>query len=248
MLLLSNLCPADFRSLKFIINNRSGCVQDYRQCIPFRAKCRYPQIGISTTDIVFSTRREGQSFDASGVQENGVHSELDLDHGTVNALIENVAVMGSTGAPAELAIYRGELNGEGQEEALKLVHPTTRRDDDMELLPAQQVLVIRNLFAHRKLQYVVKNDSLFFATDVPEWQTIPSTSQSLGGDGLCESFHRIIVRPNMENLLAHQKSILKQKYVEEHLTIYNRSNPREKYTVSLRITAGHLRNFFAAPG
>ncbi|CAM6083476.1 unnamed protein product [Calypogeia fissa] len=243
----------DVMSANLYINCR--LVKDYRQCIPFRAKCRYPQIWISTTDIVFSTRREGQVFDASGTQE-GLKGENDFESGTVNApFIENLAVVGSTGVPAEVATYSGESNGDSHGEAIKSSLPTTRRDDVVELLPAQQVLIIKNLFAHRKLQYIVKNDSLFFVTDVPELQTIPSTSQSGGesqllakSNGSTRSFHKIIVRPNMESLLTHQKSILKQKYVEEHLTVYNRSNPREKYTVSLRITAGHLRNFFAAPG
>jgi hypothetical protein len=235
--------------------NTCVLVQDYYRCIPFRAKCRYPQIGISTTDIVFSTRREGQAFDATGTHKtlDAVKGGSVVESGTVNApLIENLAVVGSTVVPAELGTYSNSSGPDIQGETPKFTH---RRDNDMELLPARQVLVITNLFAHRQLQFVVKNDSLYFTTDVQQSQIMPRTSHSLDGkqvpaesNGLSQSSHSIIVRPNMENLLAHQKSILKQKYVEEHLTVYNRFNPREKYTVSLRITAGHLRNFFAAPG
>ncbi|KAL2649598.1 hypothetical protein R1flu_017726 [Riccia fluitans] len=241
-------------------------VKDYQQCIPFRAKCRYPQIGISTTDILFLARRQGQS--SVWVQEDLSVTTVESisENGPVNApLIDSGAVIGSTGAEwplsDELAVK--SLNVKADEnttpEALKdtpaagVLPGKGRREEDMDLLPPVQMLIVRNLYAHRPLQYIVKNDSLFFATDFPEPQVIPCAQVTAGehneGNNSCtQAFHAIVVRPNMESIRAHQKKIFKQKYVEEHLTIYNRSNPREKYTVSLRITAGHLRSFFAAPG
>ncbi|BBM97058.1 hypothetical protein MPTK1_1g02700 [Marchantia polymorpha subsp. ruderalis] len=242
-------------------------VKDYQQCIPFRARCRYPQIGISTTDIVFSTRRQGQT--SIWMQEDSSCATGDTmsENGPVNApLIESVAVVGSTGSQCLIPVldelaYQS-VGGSADdavpaEQSKDVLTPVgqvgkARREEDMELCPPQQLLVVRNLYAHQPLQYLVKNDSLFFIADFPEPQVIPCAkiipelTEDLNGP--CESLHSIVVRPNMENLRLHQKTILKQKYLEEHLTIYNRSNPREKYTVSLRITAGHLRNFFAAPG
>jgi len=129
-------------------------------------------------------------------------------------------------------------------------------DDDLDLMPSFQILTLRNLYLHRKLEYIVKNDSLFFKVDVPGLQELPSAvSQGLnfGVHSLPTIIHEkgchdIVVRPNLDTLREHRKMVMKQKYVEEHITIYNRSNPREKYTVSLRLTAGHLRNFFAGSG
>ncbi|KAL3702130.1 hypothetical protein R1sor_020152 [Riccia sorocarpa] len=243
-------------------------VKDYQQCIPFRAKCRYPQIGISTTDILFLARRQGQSSNWVHEDLSGATVESISENGPVNApLIQSGAVIGSTGVESrmtlsdDLAVKSLHLTADEKimPEGLKdvaaaVVQPGKgRRDEDMELLPPVQTLAVRNLYAHRPLQYIVKNDSLFFSADFPESQVIPRAQVTCGdsseeNNSCSEAFHAILVRPNMENIRTHQKTIFKQKYVEEHLTIYNRSNPREKYTVSLRITAGHLRSFFAAPG
>lgn len=254
----------------------ASSVQDYQRCIPFRAKCRYPQIGISSTDVVFSTRRHGTPYTSSEGRQNYLTTgaESGDTEGLVNApFIENEVLLGFTGiqrlgqCPAGLAPttldrrdeVAGDLNSYSDTPSTLLqpgVAPKSRREDDLDLIPLSQTLIIRNLYSHRKLEYVVKNDSLFFEVDLPKEQGIAGVSEEVllpsiqspalrMHDKACQ---KIVVRPNLGTLREHQQMIMKQKYVEEHLTVYNRSNPLEKYTVSLRITAGHLRNFFAAPG
>lgn len=194
--------------------------------------------------------------------------------GPVNApFIENEVLLGSTGihhlgrvpsespseipgtgneSPDESEVHYDVLRSSQQSGPALNVH----RDDDLDLMPSFQILTLRNLYLHRKLEYVIKNDSLFFKVDVPGSQEIPSAvSQGLNLDVHTlptkmdeKACHDIVVRPNLDTLRENRKMVMKQKYIEEHLTIYNRSNHREKYTVSLRLTAGHLRNFFAASG
>lgn len=154
--------------------------------------------------------------------------------------------------PDDSEVLHGVLRSSQQSGPAHEVH----RDDDIDLIPSFQLLTLRNLYLHRKLEYIIKNDSLFFRVDVPVSQEISGT--------IPQRFHEdvsplpttmaeraslnIVVRPNLHTLRENWKMIMKQKYIEEHLTIYNRSNPREKYTVSLRLTTGHLRNFIAASG
>lgn len=251
-------------------------MQDYQRCIPFRAKCRYPQIGISSTDVVFSTRRHGSGHPFLDVTSDAqmcttANSGSSNADDPVNApFIENEVLLGSMGIHHAGHIPRDsslEISGTGydtpdeSDDVLRSSQqpgPAIRahRDDDLDLMPSFQILTLRNLYLHRKLEYLVKNDSLFFKVDVPASQEIPSAvSQGLNLDMHAlptkvheKACHDIVIRPNLETLREHRKMVMKQKYVEEHLTIYNRSNPREKYTVSLRLTAGHLRNFFAASG
>ncbi len=241
-------------------------MQDYQRCIPFRAKCRYPQIGISSTDLVFSTRRQGVLQGLLSIVEDG---DIGLSAGPVNApFIENVLVQELLQVPHNLGldIQSGKMESSTGGVELDMIPLQSKaatkvvKDEELELVPPLQALIIKNLYIHQKLEYIVKNDSLFFQTDCPEPQVIPARSAGEGGainlnknltqltSVTSQAFHSIVVRPNPESLRLHRKMILKQKYVEEHMTVYNRFNPREKYTVSLRITAGHLRNFFAAPG
>ena len=251
-------------------------MQDYQRCIPFRAKCRYPQIGISSTDIVFSTRRHGSgcnftevSIDA-GVCSTANGGPCNTDAPVNSPFIENEVLLGSTGiqhlghAPCESPSESSGTGNETPVESDDVLRSSQQsgpaikvhRDDDLDFIPSFQILTLRNLYLHRNLEYVVKNDSLFFKVDVPGSQQISSAvSQGLHLDVHTlsakmneKACHDIVVRPNLDTLRENQKMVMKQKYVEEHLTIYNRSNPHEKYTVSLRLTAGHLRNFFAASG
>lgn len=254
-------------------------MQDYQRCIPFRAKCRYPQIGISSTDVVFSTRKHGSDHTFTEITSDAgnfstANGGFCCADGPVNApFIENEVLLGSTGIQQLGCVPSGsslEASGSrnGVADDLEVPYDVLRssqqsgpahkahREDDLDLIPSFQILTLRNLYLHRKLEYVVKNDSLFFKVNVPASQEIPGViSQGLRADVLKlstkktqKSCHEILVRPNLDTLRENLKMVMKQKYIEEHLTIYNRSNPREKYTVSLRLTAGHLRNFFAASG
>ncbi|XP_024373820.1 uncharacterized protein [Physcomitrium patens] len=273
--LAEDMC--DELSATIFVNCR--LVKDYQRCIPFRAKCRYPQIGISSTDVVFSTRKHGSDHTFTEITSDAgnfstANGGFCCADGPVNApFIENEVLLGSTGIQQLGCVPSGsslEASGSrnGVADDLEVPYDVLRssqqsgpahkahREDDLDLIPSFQILTLRNLYLHRKLEYVVKNDSLFFKVNVPASQEIPGViSQGLRADVLKlstkktqKSCHEILVRPNLDTLRENLKMVMKQKYIEEHLTIYNRSNPREKYTVSLRLTAGHLRNFFAASG
>lgn len=226
--------------------------------------------------MVFSTRRHGSGYTFTdetsdvGVCSTANGGSCNTDAPVNSPFIENEVLLGSTGiqhlghVPSESP---SETSGTSNETlvASEVLYDVLRssqqsgpalRDDDLDVMPSFQILTLRNLYLHRKLEYVVKNDSLFFKVDVPGSQEIPSAvSQDLHLDVHTlstkiyeKACHDIVVRPNLDTLRENRKMVMKQKYIEEHLTIYNRSNPREKYTVSLRLTAGHLRNFFAASG
>ncbi|XP_024391254.1 uncharacterized protein [Physcomitrium patens] len=274
-LLMEDVCD-ELRATIFV---NCRLVKDYQRCIPFRAKCRYPQIGISSTDVVFSKRRHESGHTFTDISSDaGICSIANDDFcGTdvpVNApIIENEVLVGSSGiqqlgrVPSEPPLKSSGAVIDFSDDS-EVLHDVLRssqqsgpahkvhRDDDLDLIPSFQILTLRNLYLHRKLEYVIKNDSLFFRVDVPASQemsgTIPQRLHvdvpALSTRTTEKASHNIVVRPNFDTLRENRKMIMKQKYIEEHLTIYNRSNPREKYTVSLRLTAGHLRNFIAASG
>ena len=83
------------------------------------------------------------------------------------------------------------------------------------LQPAGHRMRLRNLFA-TPLEFMVRNDSVFFDVDICA--------------GTVEPFGEITLtlRPNGDAMREHSAMVLKMRYLEEHFTLYNRNNLREK--------------------
>jgi len=101
----------------------------------------------------------------------------------------------------------------------------------------QEELIVSNLF-HRDLEIVVRNDSLFFITSLPAELPLIRSKESF----------KLMVSLNIENLYQNRDMVLKDKYIEEHVSVYNKNNWNERYTIALRFTTGKLKLFYLAPG
>jgi hypothetical protein len=86
----------------------------------------------------------------------------------------------------------------------------------------------------------VVNDCLFFAVEADEGE-IPE-----GGTA------RVLVRPNMAAIHQNRRLFLKEKYIEEHITVYSYHPQRftERSFVAIRLVLGHLPSdvFYTSPG
>jgi len=86
----------------------------------------------------------------------------------------------------------------------------------------------------------VVNDCLFFAVDADEGE-IPE-----GGTA------RVLVRPNMAAIHQNRRLFLKEKYIEEHITVYSFHPQRytERCFIAVRLVLGHLPSdvFYTSPG
>ncbi|CAG8457039.1 15393_t:CDS:2, partial [Dentiscutata heterogama] len=98
-------------------------------------------------------------------------------------------------------------------------------------------IMIRNLL-DTSLEYEIVNDTMYFSLDISHSnkEVAPKTD------------HRIIVRPNVKALLKNVESIRREKYIQEHVTVYNRNRPSENYWIPLRISFGYFTNFQLASG
>jgi len=115
-----------------------------------------------------------------------------------------------------------------------------KRDSEtyvLEIEPEAHTLSIRNLHS-RPLRYTLRNDSLFFTVQCGDSPNEKDVGQ----------VYHVVVRPNMSAILEKLNQILKDKYVEEHFSVYNCNNLTEKYWVSVRLSTGHLRHFSTSPG
>lgn len=84
------------------------------------------------------------------------------------------------------------------------------------------------------------NDSLFFTVDIDE------------GDIKVGSTAKVVVRLKFEAIQQNRRLFLKEKYIEEHLTVYS-LHPRrytERCFVAIRLMLGHLPSdlFYTSPG
>jgi hypothetical protein len=101
-------------------------------------------------------------------------------------------------------------------------------------MSAQSVLIIIIL----QLRYAVRNSSLFFVIECMQEGVIEDRASSS-----C-----ISIQPNIPVINDNMNVLLKERYVEEHITIYNERRLAEKYVVSLRLTLGQRTEFSCMPG
>ncbi|KAJ3175580.1 hypothetical protein HDU87_006077 [Geranomyces variabilis] len=146
---------------------------------------------------------------------------------------------------------------------------TTGREEDMwslQLLPAHAEVEIANLLTD-PLDCCVMNDSMYFNVDLGTRDMEDAPSQSGGVVaaatvtpsltkvrrhlGLSIGSQRsaaVRVTPNMDALMRHVDKLRGEKYVVEHLTVYNRRRPREKSFIVVKLSLGHMTEFQSASG
>jgi hypothetical protein len=99
---------------------------------------------------------------------------------------------------------------------------------------------VSNLSDTEDLNYVVRSDFCVFF-DVDNYgDDYEGTSIPPSGS------HKITIIPNLS--LINDAQHANKKYIEEHFTVYNRKNMKEKSWVTLQYTRGYLRQFYTAPG
>jgi len=104
----------------------------------------------------------------------------------------------------------------------------------IELTEQQLSVNIQNIQAV-PIRYIIRNDSLFFLLKSSEDLEKPQE--------LCpDEIHEIVVIPNLESIIKHKALFFNERYIDEHLAIYNldSKNVSEYYYVNLRLRFGEL--------
>ncbi|RKO93087.1 hypothetical protein BDK51DRAFT_24729, partial [Blyttiomyces helicus] len=214
--------PID-KSIEIHINCK--LVKDYQKTVMLRAACRRPQIGLSSDECSFvGTIRRRDSAAAAGGGSAGSGTSA-----------------GSDGAPP------------GVEDDLGWA--VTFRS------PTSAVVEITNLLLD-PFECEIVNDSAYFNVEAVE------SAEPLAGDGDTGSSpvnagragassavvigadmtHRIRLVPNMEAVYRNAESLRREKYILEHVTVYNKRRPSEKRFIRLKLQFGFLSQFESASG
>ncbi|KAJ3214313.1 hypothetical protein HDU67_001804 [Dinochytrium kinnereticum] len=121
-----------------------------------------------------------------------------------------------------------------------------------EVDPPSIELPVINAF-NKDLVVEIFNDTQFFSIDDPNSRGRPSEpSFSIGSSrsflipaATARSLH---VSVNIDAFLKSEEVLRREKYVSEHIMVYNRSRPAEKCLVNFRISFGSLQDFQFASG
>eukprot|EP01113_Clastostelium_recurvatum_P027747 TRINITY_DN3354_c0_g1_i1.p1 TRINITY_DN3354_c0_g1~~TRINITY_DN3354_c0_g1_i1.p1 ORF type:complete len:889 (+),score=244.34 TRINITY_DN3354_c0_g1_i1:340-2667(+) len=202
------------REIKIFLNCR--LVKDFQQVITLTASCRYPQMLLSASDAVFEGRMMWTGDGPQGLEE-------------------------TQAKPAAATANKKKL--------------------PLLDLPAQvKRVTLSNLYV-TPLRYSIRNPSLYFVIDVES--TPPSEDPSAAGDDagghsvvqedtIGNSISSVVnkfasvtlaVRLNQASISEQMANLLRVRYIEEHVTVYNMDAPCEHYVITLRISIGCLRDF-----
>ncbi|KAL6074415.1 Autophagy-related protein 2 [Balamuthia mandrillaris] len=208
-------------------------VKDYQQTITLKATCYAKQLQASRTSLTFS----GSIF-----QSKATNTDKD----------------------------KNKENEKLSKENNKKKNKNAKREDDdgfgvtIEESSQQKELQVFNLWED-PLEYCVRNDSLFFLVEGPleEFQlqegsgTKVSVESDVGGDNIRATIwgkgasHTLIIKPNLENIYKNRKLFLREKYIEEHISLYNRTRPSENYSIGVLLSLGNFPKdlrFYTSPG
>ncbi|EME29700.1 uncharacterized protein Gasu_29210 [Galdieria sulphuraria] len=211
-------------------------VKDYQEVILVKSRCRLPRLQVSPVDQVFTMHLYSSESHHSSHGGDWFHTQL-----VTSTSDTTMALSGGYPKPEEkYASSPGMI-------------PFSLNNEWYAIDPPHCQVTIRNLSPTTPLHYRIMNNAFFFQVEnVDETFIIPPTNSIhnnfRGTEWTTEncSSHTITIRVDPKALFQRQKILLKEKYVEEHISIYNCDLPKEFFWIRLRLSVdGTAKNFTA---
>ncbi|KAI8808501.1 hypothetical protein BJ742DRAFT_709657 [Cladochytrium replicatum] len=106
-----------------------------------------------------------------------------------------------------------------------------------------------------ELVYSVLNDTMYFNLELCSGEESTTVDQNTnqtsrmvhGTIGPLQSV-QMFIRPRIDVMLQNVDAIRKERYIVEHMTVYNRRRPTERYWITVKLSFGHLLQFQSASG
>lgn len=205
-------------------------VKDYQEVILVKSRCRLPRLQVSPVDQIFTMHLF--------LPESNLSS-----HGGTNWLLDNQKMSTISNSDPVMAISEKEISSPA-------MITFSLNNEWYAIDPPHCNIVIRNLSPTTPLHYRIMNNAFFFQVEnIDETCVIPPTntiSHNDSSESSCCSTHTITIRVDAKALYERQKILLKEKYVEEHISIYNCDLPKEFFWIRLRLSIdGTAKNFTA---
>ncbi|EFA77121.1 hypothetical protein PPL_09876 [Heterostelium album PN500] len=241
------------KDIKIFVNCR--LIRDFQTVINLQATCRHPQIRLSDYNTVFIGRvsmKDSSTVVAQQQTSPNTFSPLEnsLESSSSTAIpSESNAIVSATSTSTSSKIKKSfeassSLLLTSTSSSLKSsavsgnVNPSIKKSVvDIDFESESRDISIYNNFAQADLHYCVRSNLMFFIVDCVESGIISA------GESTTISIH-----PNIQAILENSNLLLKEKYFEEHIIVYNRNRLSEKHVISLRITIGNLTAFSTSSG
>ncbi|GJQ10785.1 hypothetical protein GpartN1_g2576.t1 [Galdieria partita] len=211
-------------------------VKDYQEVILVKSRCRLPRLQVSPVDQIFVMHLfSSESNHHSSHGSDWFHTKL--------ATSSSDPTMSLSGYPKP----------EDKDVSSFGMMTLSLNNELYAIDPPYCNISIRNLSPVTHLHYRIMNNAFFFQVENSEDSfVIPPTSSihnNFRGTELATencSSHIITIRVDGKALCQRQKILLKEKYIEEHISIYNCDLPKEFFWIRLRLSVdGTAKNFTA---
>ncbi|EGC35017.1 hypothetical protein DICPUDRAFT_79246 [Dictyostelium purpureum] len=233
------------KEIKIFLNCR--LIRDYQQVINLTAACKYPQIKLSDLNIVFKGKislakdeKEKQLQSNSSSPEN-----TSINTSDDNSLVkkEKAEIKKSNDSSSTTTTSSTTTNTTTSSKSSSSAQQGKKVNIEFDDFSSSNEELVKEVIIYNnfnsELSIAVKANTIFFIID-------PPSNGIISVDPLSSSC--LTVRPNIPAILEHSNLLLKEKYLEEHIILYNKNCLSEKYVVSLRITTGQLTSFSASSG
>ncbi|KND01233.1 uncharacterized protein SPPG_04324 [Spizellomyces punctatus DAOM BR117] len=206
------------KNVEIYINCR--LVKDYQKIINLRAICRQPQMQILDQEIVFRGMFRRKDEGASAVAK-----EEDVWALQLHPLKATIEVGNLLTDPLDCWVMNDTM--------FFAVEDVTISDSDTDSVPDSTL--VQPSAAHSMVSSPVHSG--------------PHKHRHSVTVGIAPKRSAVLqITPRMDVLLKHTDRLRREKYIVEHLTIYNRRRPKERRFIVLKLSLGYLTEFQSASG
>lgn len=213
-------------------NVRVTCrlVKDYQGNVRIISECRRQSLACSRNDFL---------FDCADLVHSIVQPSSDLST-TASKLAEETSDSRSDLAGCALPRVT-ESHGNSKAPSTSSADVAALGDSKYPVKPACGLLEIRNCCINAPLVFCIRNPTRFFEVDCAGEMTLPGSADEDGASKML-----VTLRPNLERIRDRAHSLLREKYVEEHISVYNMRFPREFFWIRIRLAIGGAAMEFSA--
>jgi len=210
-------------------------VKSHQEVIYLKATYRAPQLRCSQLGVTF----KGNIYRTPANLENNTQMLSKLD--TLNNT--SSGYMGSRASPSVFLSGRNDVQPgdyHHHSSGTKIVNNAWMQRDQQHLVIEQvndnTFIVLPNHYASIQLFNLFESPLHYSIRSCSEFFSIEKVPQSVIESRLVSQF--VHIKPNIAAIAKYKRQFLSRKYIEEHITVYNRHRLTERLWITLRLTLG----------
>ena len=221
------------RELAYEIAVRCHSIKDYQEVIKLSASCHAPLLRLSHTQLDFSLSDPRAVLPDSAPNTNANSTTLVATAGGAPSAAASSASV-ATGVCATLNATNGEGGSAAASSPTTIIPPVVPATMIPPVVLALERILV-SAVGLSPLHYTVRSSCCFFDVTTPAGGRGGTVPPAVSGAAEDENSHRIVVTPNASAIRQHASFLSRQRYLEEHFTVYNRHDLNEHECVTVRL-------------